>query len=149
VIVPSMSGQAAQAQLAPEQEQPPPPVVVQAPQPVPASFSREELHEAIEIVRQFDPPGVACRDLRECLLYQLRYHLAQLLGNRNMNGHAATEEVLKDAMAVVDQHLRAVTLKQFKEIGRAIGRPVEAVISALEYVRTLDPRPGLQYNKVP
>ncbi len=52
-------------------------------------------------------------------------------------------------MAIVDQHLRAVTLKQFKEIGRAIGRPVEAVQAALEYVRTLDPRPGLRYNKVP
>jgi RNA polymerase sigma-54 factor len=52
-------------------------------------------------------------------------------------------------MAVVDQHLRAVTLKQYKEIGRAIGRPVEAVLAALDYVRTLDPRPGLQYNKVP
>jgi RNA polymerase sigma-54 factor len=114
---------------------------------VPASFTQADLHEALEIVRQFDPPGVGCRDLRECLLYQLRYHLAQLQQHRNGNG--ATEQVVKDAMAVVDQHLRAVTLKQFKEIGRAIGRPVEAVLAALDYVRTLDPRPGLQYNKVP
>ena len=122
---------------------------VQIPPPAPASFTREDLYEALELVRQFDPPGVACRDLRECLLHQLRYHLAQLQSHRNMNGHAATEEVLKDAMAVVDQHLKAVTLKQFKEIGRAIARPVEDVLAALDYVRTLDPRPGLQYNKVP
>ncbi|MBZ5549888.1 MAG: RNA polymerase factor sigma-54 [Acidobacteriia bacterium] len=116
--------------------------------PVPAvSFNLADLHEALEVVRQFDPPGVACRDLRECLLYQLRYHLGQLQQHRN--GDGATEEVVKDAIAVVDQHLRAVTLKQFKEIARAIGRPVEAVQAALEYVRTLDPRPGLQYNKVP
>ena len=111
------------------------------------SFGLADLHEALEVVRQFDPPGVACRDLRECLLYQLRYHLGQLQLHKNGNG--ATEEVVKDAIAVVDQHLRAVTLKQFKEIARAIGRPVEAVQAALEYVRTLDPRPGLQYNKVP
>jgi RNA polymerase sigma-54 factor len=111
------------------------------------SFGPADLHEALEVVRQFDPPGVACRDLRECLLYQLRYHLGQLQLHRNSNG--ATEEVVKDAIAVVDQHLRAVTLKQFKEIARAVGRPVEAVQAALEYVRTLDPRPGLQYNKVP
>jgi len=111
------------------------------------SFKPADLHEALEVVRQFDPPGVGCRDLRECLLCQLRYHLAQLQQHRNGNG--ATEDVIKDAMAVVDQHLRAVTLKQFKEIGRAIGRPVEAVQAALDYVRTLDPRPGLQYNKVP
>jgi RNA polymerase sigma-54 factor len=111
------------------------------------SFSTADLHEALEVVRQFDPPGVACRDLRECLLYQLRYHLGQV--QLHKNGDGATEQVIRDAMAVVDQHLRAVTLKQFKEIARAIGRPVEAVQGALEYVRTLDPRPGLQYNKVP
>jgi RNA polymerase sigma-54 factor len=113
----------------------------------PVNFTLADLHEALEVVRQFDPPGIACRGLRECLLYQLRYHLEQLPLHRNGNG--LTEQVVRDAIAVVDQHLKAVTLKQFKEIGRAIGRPVEAVQTALEYVRTLDPRPGLRYNKVP
>ncbi len=114
------------------------------------SFAVADLHEALEVVRQFDPPGIACRDLRECLLYQLRYHLEQLPLHRNGNGNAnvLTEQVVKDAIALVDQHLKAVTLKQFKEIARAIGRPVEAVQAALDYVRTLDPRPGLRYNKV-
>ncbi|MGA7295689.1 MAG: RNA polymerase factor sigma-54 [Terriglobales bacterium] len=111
------------------------------------NFSLADLHEALEVVRQFDPQGIACRDLRECLLYQLRYHMEQLQLHRN--GNALTEQVVKDAIAVVDQHLKAVTLKQFKEIARAIGRPVEAVQAALDYVRTLDPRPGLRYNKVP
>ncbi len=119
-----------------------------APARIPAvTFSVGDLHEALEVVRQFDPPGIACRDLRECLLYQLRYHLAQLQLHRNGNG--LTEQVVNDAIAIVDHHLKAVTLKQFKEIGRAIGRPVEAVQAALDYVRTLDPRPGLRYNKVP
>jgi RNA polymerase sigma-54 factor len=111
------------------------------------SFTRVDLHEALEVVRQFDPQGIACRDLRECLLYQLRYHLEQLQQHRN--GSALSEQVVRDAIAVVDQHLKAVTLKQFKEIARAIGRTVEAVQAGLEYVRTLDPRPGLRYNKVP
>jgi len=119
-----------------------------APAPISSvNFTVADLHEALEVVRQFDPPGIACRDLRECLLYQLRYHLEQLQLHRN--GNALTDQVVRDAIAVVDQHLRAVTLKQFKEIARAIGRPVEAVQAALEYVRTLDPRPGLRYNKVP
>jgi len=119
-----------------------------APARIPAvTFTVADLHEALEVVRQFDPPGIACRDLRECLLYQLRYHLAQLQLHRNGNG--LTEQVVNDAIAIVDHHLKAVTLKQFKEIGRAIGRPVEAVQAALDYVRTLDPRPGLRYNKVP
>jgi len=109
------------------------------------SFTLTDLHEAIEIVRQLDPPGVACRDLRECLLYQLRYHQQQLASHKNGNGDTA--QLLQDAIAVVDQHLRAVQLKQFKEIGKAIGRPIEAVQAALAYIRTLDPRPGLRYNK--
>ena len=46
-----------------------------APAPIPVHFTRDDLREALEDVRQFDPSGVACRDLRECLLYQLRYHL--------------------------------------------------------------------------
>ncbi len=137
----------AEAPLSEGKEPVPPAPSVPALPAAPASFALADLHEALEIVRQFDPPGVGCRDLRECLLCQLRYHLVQLQQHRNGNG--ATEQVVRDAMAVVDQHLRAVTLKQFKEIGRAIGRPVEAVQTALDYVRTLDPRPGLQYNKVP
>jgi RNA polymerase sigma-54 factor len=117
------------------------------PHPVfPASFNLADLHEAIEVVRQLDPPGVACRDLRECLLYQLRYHQQQHELHKNGNGES-TAQTLADAVAIVDQHLRAVQNKQFKEIARALGRPAETVQQALDYIRTLDPRPGLRYNK--
>ncbi|HWH57968.1 MAG TPA: RNA polymerase factor sigma-54 [Terriglobales bacterium] len=109
------------------------------------SFTRDELHEAIEVVRQLDPPGVACRNLRECLLYQLRYHQAQYERTGNGNGTAQT---LSDAIAIVDQHLKALQNKQHKEISKAINRPIEAIQTALDYIRTLDPRPGLRYNKV-
>ncbi len=125
-----------------------------APAPEPATqaapsykpnFSAADLQEALEVVRQLDPPGVACRDLRSCLMCQLLYHQAQLALHKNGNG---TEQVLKDAMAVADQHLRGLQNKQHKEIAKAIGRPIEAVQAALDYIRTLDPRPGLRYNKV-
>ncbi len=127
--------------------------VAPAPEPVernatPAykpGFSAADLLEALEVVRQLDPPGVGCRDLRECLLAQLRYHQAQLALHKNGNG---TAQVLQDAIAVVDQHLRDLQNKRHKEIAKAIGRPVEAVEQALNYIRTLDPRPGLRYNKV-
>jgi RNA polymerase sigma-54 factor len=109
------------------------------------NFTAGDLQEALEVVRQLDPPGVGCRDLRSCLLCQLVYHQAQLALHKNGNG---TEQVLKDAMAVVDQHLRGLQNKQHKEIAKAIGRPIEAVQAALDYIRTLDPRPGLRYNKV-
>ncbi len=135
----SRSGDSAAAVApAPEPVRPAPPVYK-------PTFTPADLQEALEIVHQLDPPGVACRDLRGCLLYQLRYHQAQLALHKNGNG---TEQVLKDAMAVVDQHLRGLQNKQHKEIAKAIGRPIEAVQAALDYIRTLDPRPGLRYNKV-
>jgi RNA polymerase sigma-54 factor len=123
------------------------PTPAPAPRPTfPTTFSLADLHEAIEVIRQLDPPGVACRDLRECLLYQLRYHQQQLELHKNGNGES-TAQTLTDAVAIVDQHLRAVQNKQYKEIARALGRPVEALQVALDYIRTLDPRPGLRYNK--
>jgi RNA polymerase sigma-54 factor len=141
---------------------PAPEAVAPAPQPAPApepvasrksslpvfqpSFNLADLHEALDLVRQMDPPGVACRDLRDCLLYQLRYHQAQLSAQKNGNGEA-TAQVLSDAVAIVNQHLRALQNKQYKEIARAMGRTPEAVQEALDYIRTLDPRPGLRYNK--
>ena len=113
------------------------------------NFTLADLHEALEVIRQLDPPGVGCRDLRECLLRQLRYHQQQLAQHKNGDKPAnGTAQVLQDAVAIVDQHLRALTGKQHKEIAKAIGRPPEAVQHALDYIRTLDPRPGLQYNKI-
>ncbi len=135
----SRSGDSAAA-VAPAQETAP--AVASAYKP---NFTASDLQEALEVVRQLDPPGVACRDLRSCLMCQLVHHQAQLALHKNGNG---TEQLLKDAMAVVDQHLRGLQNKQHKEIAKAIGRPIEAVQAALEYIRTLDPRPGLRYNKV-
>ena len=127
-------------------------VPVAQPKPSPAphpvyqpNFRLTDLHEALEVVRQLDPPGVACRDLRECLLYQLGYIRQQHAQQKN-NGNGDAQ-VVADAVAVVDQHLRALQLKQYKEIGKAIGRPIEAVQAALDCIKTLDPRPGLRYNK--
>jgi RNA polymerase sigma-54 factor len=139
-----LAGSAAAPATAPE-----PAAVQPTPAPHPkflTSFSLSDLHEAIEVIRQLDPPGVACRDLRECLLYQLRYHQQQHELHKNGNGES-TAQTLTDAIAVVDQHLRALQNKQYKEIARALGRPIEAVQQALDYIRTLDPRPGLRYNK--
>jgi RNA polymerase sigma-54 factor len=140
--LPAKAAAAAPALEAPALEAP-----TTTPKPIPAfkpNFSPADLQEALETVRQLDPPGVGCRNLRECLLAQLHYHQAQLALQKNGNG---TAQVLQDACAIVDQHLRGVQNKQHKEIAKAISRPLEAVQTALDYIRTLDPRPGLQYNK--
>src|SRR5215472_12092319 len=108
-------------------------------------FNRDDLREAVQLVRQFDPIGVASRDLRECLLAQLEY----LLKTRDMEGSDDPEndQVVEDAQKMVEGQLHLLQNKQYKEIAKAIGRPMEAVIQAHSFIRTLDPKPGLRYNK--
>src|SRR5438445_334259 len=108
-------------------------------------FTREDLREAIALIQQFDPVGVAARDLRECLLAQLQY----LLKTRDMEGSDDPEndQVVEDAFKIVDRQLHLLQNKQYKEIAKAITRPMDAVIQAHEFIRTLDPKPGLRYNK--
>jgi len=115
--------------------------------PARVPFGRDALREAIDLIKQLDPIGVGARDLRECLLAQL--HDLKRQNRKHANGnHLAELEALDDAIVVVDQHLHAVQNKHFKEIAKAMGRPIEAVMQAMDFIRTLDPRPGLRYNKV-
>jgi RNA polymerase sigma-54 factor len=111
------------------------------------NFNREQLYEAIAVVQQLDPPGVGARDLRECLLAQI-HALQQIRGQHKDEDFAAHAQLLTDAENVVDQHLHAMQLKNYKEIARALGRPADAITQVLELIRTLDPRPGLRYNAV-
>jgi RNA polymerase sigma-54 factor len=109
-------------------------------------FSRSDLREAIELVRQFDPVGVASRDLRECLLAQLQH----LHTTREMEGSDDPEndQVVEDALRIVDSHLHLLQNKQYKEIAKALGRSMDDVTHAHAFIRTLDPKPGLRYNKI-
>jgi RNA polymerase sigma-54 factor len=109
-------------------------------------FTRDDLREAIGLIQQLDPVGVAARDLRECLMAQLEY----LIKTRDMEGSDDPEndQVIEDALKMVDKQLHFLQNKQYKEIAKAIARPMEAVIQAHEFIRTLDPKPGLRYNKI-
>jgi RNA polymerase sigma-54 factor len=91
----------------------------------------EEVQKALEVVQAFDPPGVAARDLRECLMIQL-----QVIGE--------DDEV---CTAIVGEHLHKLQNKQFKEIAKAIGRPLDETMEAIEIIKHLDPRPGQKYNR--
>ena len=116
-----------------------------------APFTMEELRAGIEIVRQMDPIGVAARDLRECLLLQLR-ELEGQVNSRVLNGDSEVQNQnlaqIQTAIAIVDTQLRNVQNRQYKDIARAIGRPLEEVSSALDFLKTLDPKPGQRYNQV-
>ena len=106
-------------------------------------FGREALQEAIEVVRQMDPIGVAARDLRECLMAQLK-DLLRVHDERG--GDPEMPELLEDAMVVADKYLHMLQNKQVREIARAMGKSMERVERCVGLIRTLDPKPGLRYN---
>jgi RNA polymerase sigma-54 factor len=114
--------------------------------PLPPRFSRSHLREALKLVRQMDPVGVGCRTLQECLLEQVKYHLR--LGDDLHGDENPDRPLLADCTAILSGHLKELQKKEFKEIAKALGRPLEAVTAAVEYIKRLDPRPGLRYNSV-
>jgi RNA polymerase sigma-54 factor len=94
-------------------------------------YSMEDVEEALAMVQEFDPPGVGARDLRECLLLQLK-----VLDPQN----TLTQEIIRD-------HLKLLQNNQLKEVSRAVNRPLELVKRAIDVIKRLDPKPGLRYNK--
>ena len=111
--------------------------------PSKALFGRDALHEALDLVRQMDPIGVSARDLRECLLAQLK-DLMRVHDDRG--GEPDMPELLEDAMVIADKHLHLLQNKQIREIGRAMSKSMERVERCVALIRTLDPKPGLRYN---
>jgi RNA polymerase sigma-54 factor len=88
------------------------------------------VEEGLKLIQMFDPLGVAARDVRECLLIQLR-----TLAPDNALAHQ-----------IVSEHLKQLQNKQYREIARALDRPVKAVERCVEIIRKLDPRPGQRFN---
>ena len=111
--------------------------------------------QAREIVQQLDPIGVGARDLRECLLLQIkaqRKEAALALRRRPRIAEAVDHEgaepfdVFKVATHVVENCLALLQKKDMRELTKSCGCTAEEVQVAVEYIRTLDPRPGQRYN---
>ena len=91
----------------------------------------EDLETALRLVQECDPAGVAARDLRECLMLQLR--------------SLGAEGTL--AWQIVSDHIGLLEEKQYKEIGKILKKPSEEVEAALAVIRKLDPFPCQRYNQ--
>src|SRR5436309_2257914 len=74
-------------------------------------YSADDLDDALAVVQDFDPIGVGTRDLRECLLRQLK----------------AFDPQNTLAQQIVSEHLKQVQSNQLKEVARALNRPLEVV----------------------
>jgi RNA polymerase sigma-54 factor len=92
--------------------------------------SLEEIEAALKVVQSLDPAGVGARNVRECLLLELE----------SMNGRGGV------AWQIVSNHLRLVETRQYRELAKILGRPMEHIEIAVNAIRRLNPRPGLRYS---
>jgi RNA polymerase sigma-54 factor len=60
---------------------------------------------------------------------------------------ACTGDTFQIASHIVSTHLALLQKKDMREITRSCGRTAEDVQAAVDYIRTLDPRPGRRYNQ--
>jgi RNA polymerase sigma-54 factor len=81
-------------------------------------------------VQQLDPIGVAARDLRECLLLQVR-HL-----------NADTPEIV----AIIERHLKHLESKNYQAIAKDLKLSIEEVVKAVKVISRLEPKPGRAYS---
>ena len=96
-------------------------------------WSIEDIEAALAEVQRLDPPGVAARDLGECLLLQLQ--------------HLGLEEELP--ARIVAEHLELLTARNHSEIAKRCGVTREEVTAAIEVVQSLNPKPGVVYATEP
>lgn len=87
----------------------------------------EEVHKRILYL---DPPGVAARNLGECLLIQLE--------------HLGFGDSL--AARIIEQHIDKLEKRAFDKIAKAEQVPVEEIYSAVQLIQKLEPRPGRQFG---
>lgn len=97
------------------------------------SIDPADIEEALSLVQSFDPPGVGCRDLRECLMLQLQ--------------RVEKTETLE--YKIIDKHMAALGKRRLPDIARGLGIGLTMVRDAVERIGHLDPRPGRAYMTAP
>ena len=93
----------------------------------------EEITRILDFVQTFHPVGVAARDLRECLLIQLK--------------RLGKEQSLE--YRIVDRFLDDLGKRRFPEIARRLNTTPEQVQRAANFIATLDPKPGQIFTPDP
>ncbi|HEY9174164.1 MAG TPA: RNA polymerase sigma-54 factor [Verrucomicrobiae bacterium] len=89
----------------------------------------EKIASVLETIQTFDPPGVGARDLRECLLLQMK--------------RAGLQETLE--YRIVNEQMEALSRRRIPELARVTGATIEEVQAALGRIARLEPRPGREY----
>jgi RNA polymerase sigma-54 factor len=89
----------------------------------------EEVEAIIQLIQHFDPPGVAARDLQECLLLQLQ---------RQKNEGKSVDT----AMLAIKKYFDEFTKKHYEKIQRGLGIDEDQLKEVMQQIIRLNPKPG-------
>jgi RNA polymerase sigma-54 factor len=92
----------------------------------------EELERVLRRIQDLDPPGVAARDLPECLCIQLRQ-----LG--------LPEDSLP--ARIVRDHIPLLESRRFDKLAKELGVPLDEIAAATKVISVLEPKPGRDYGE--
>jgi RNA polymerase sigma-54 factor len=98
--------------------------------PSPPYYSVVEIEEMVGIIQKLDPPGIGARDLRECLLIQLR--------------EEKDTETL--TFRLVDEAFPDLIAHRWNDLAKRFGVEPAGVQAAADGLARLDPKPGLKYS---
>jgi RNA polymerase sigma-54 factor len=87
----------------------------------------EKVSKVLSIIQTFDPSGVGARDLRESLLIQFKTK--------------GFEDTL--AYRIVRDHLHELEKKSLSQLSRLLGTSFEEVQKAMDFIKTLNPKPAM------
>ena len=93
-------------------------------------FTPAEVEEMLHLMQRLDPPGIAARDVRECLLLQLRE-----LGEEETLSFRLVNEAFEDLKA-----------HRWNDLAKRFGVDPAGVQAAADDLAKLDPKPGLKYS---
>ena len=99
----------------------------------------EDLAEALRCVQTLEPAGIGARDLKECLLIQLR---AVEEDAERAEGHDFPLE-----RALINDHLKDLEMNRYPQISKKLGRPIEDLKAAVKRLGRLHPHPGKQIGR--
>jgi RNA polymerase sigma-54 factor len=91
----------------------------------------KEVTAVLHLIQHFDPPGIAARDLGECLALQLR----------QLPPDVPCRQV---AIRLVEQHLQSLAVGRMTILRKKLGLDDAQLQAALQLIQSLNPKPGTQ-----
>jgi RNA polymerase sigma-54 factor len=92
--------------------------------------SEKDVLRVLEIIQTFEPTGVGARSLKECLLTQAK----------------ALPEHLPLVENLIENYLERLNERYYQKIASELKVAVDEIIAAVSTIKTLDPKPGLQFS---